>query len=221
MLDASPSRPGTPSLPPHAPLLLPRSPGAARFLLNPSGPLLESATNRGISPAAREPVTQWTGMMSNSSTDFPGRLPNQDAAAASPPAVAGYQVLGLLGRGGMGVVYKARQDSLDRFVALKFLSETCARDPVWMARFRREARTASALNHPHICTIYDTGESDERPFLSMELIEGRTLETLIGRPVPTPELARLLGQAARALAAAHAAGVVHRDLKPANLMVRD
>ena len=121
----------------------------------------------------------------------------------------------------MGVVYKARQHSLDRPVALKFLPEECARDPVWLARFRREARTASALNHPHICTIYDTGESAGRPFLSMELVEGRTLEALIGQRRPVEELARLLGQAARALAAAHAAGVVHRDVKPANLMVRD
>src|SRR5262249_35560363 len=121
----------------------------------------------------------------------------------------------------MGVVYKARQHSLDRPVALKFLPEECARDPAWLARFRREARTASALNHPHICTIYDTGESDGRPFLSMELVEGRTLEELIGRHPAVEEVARLLGQAARALAAAHAAGVVHRDIKPANLMVRD
>lgn len=135
--------------------------------------------------------------------------------------VAGYEVLGLLGRGGMGVVYKARQHSLDRSVALKFLPEEYARDPIWLERFRREARTASALNHPHICTIYDTGETGGRPYLSMELVEGRTLELQAGpRPVLS-ELARLLGQVARALSAAHAAGVVHRDIKPANLMVRN
>jgi predicted ATPase len=143
-----------------------------------------------------------------------------DTRIETPPIVAGYTILSQLGRGGMGVVYKARQDSLDRPVALKFLPEECARDPVWLARFRREARTASALNHPHICTIYDTGESAGRSFLSMELIEGRTLETLIGYRAAVEELARLFTQAARALAAAHAAGVVHRDIKPANLMVR-
>jgi predicted ATPase len=144
-----------------------------------------------------------------------------DPSAEGPPEVAGFEVLDLLGRGGMGLVYKARQNSLDRLVALKFLSEECARDSVWLSRFRREARTASALNHPHICTIYDTGESAGRPFLSMELVEGRTLEALAGQPRPAQELVRLFGQVAGALAAAHAAGVVHRDIKPANLMVRD
>src|SRR5262249_54820887 len=139
----------------------------------------------------------------------------------TPPEVPGYEVLEPLGRGGMGLVYKARQKSLDRLVALKFLPQECARDPVWLGRFRREAVTASALNHPHICTIYDTGEWAGRPFLSMELIEGRTLAALAGRPLPAEELAGLLGQAARALAAAHDAGVVHRDVKPENLMVRD
>jgi predicted ATPase len=138
-----------------------------------------------------------------------------------PPAVPGYEILGLLGRGGMGVVYRARQHSLNRPVALKFLPEDCASDPVWLARFRREAVTASALNHPHICTIYDTGECAGRPFLSMELIQGRALDTLVGQHRPVNELVHWIAQAARALAAAHAAGVVHRDIKPANLMVRD
>jgi serine/threonine protein kinase/predicted ATPase len=136
------------------------------------------------------------------------------------PEVAGYEVLELLGHGGMGVVYKARQQSLHRLVALKVLPTECSQDPVWLQRFRREALTASALNHPHICTIYDTGVSAGRPFLSMEWIDGQTLRGLVGQRLPVEELARLLGQAARALAAAHAAGVVHRDIKPENLMVR-
>jgi predicted ATPase len=146
-----------------------------------------------------------------------GRRPLREA----PPAVPGYEILGPLGRGGMGVVYKARQKSLDRLVALKFLPEECVRDPVWLERFRREARTASALNHPHICTIYDTGECAGRPYLSMELIEGQTLEALIGPCCAVDRVVGLIGQVARALAAAHAAGVVHRDIKPANIMQRD
>ena len=136
------------------------------------------------------------------------------------PVVPGYELVSLLGRGGMGVVYAARQLSLNRLVALKFLPEECAQDPAWLERFRREALTASALNHPNICTIYDSGECAGRPFLSMELVEGRTLAELIDCRPSVEELARLIGQAARALAAAHAAGVVHRDIKPQNLMVR-
>jgi hypothetical protein len=163
------------------------------------------------------------------SRDLPDRIATATVAGGAldtprpeqpPPTVPGYEVLDPLGRGGMGVVYAARQLSLNRPVALKFLPEACARDPVWLDRFRREALTASALNHPNICTIYDTGESAGRPFLSMELVEGRTLAELIDRRPAADELARLIGQAARALAAAHAAGVVHRDIKPQNLMAR-
>lgn len=139
----------------------------------------------------------------------------------TPADVPGYEILGPLGRGGMGLVYKARQQSVDRLVALKFLPAECCQDPEWLRRFRREAMTASALNHPHICTIYAAGECAGRPFHSMELIEGRTLEALVGQRLAVKELSRLLEQAARALGAAHAAGVVHRDIKPANLMVRD
>jgi predicted ATPase len=148
-------------------------------------------------------------------------LRRAERQAEDLPEVAGYDVLGLLGRGGMGVVYKARQHALDRLVALKFLPGECASDLDWLARFRREALTASALNHPNICTIYDSGEAAGRPFLSIELVEGRTLEELIRQRPAVEEPARLLRQAAQALAAAHAVGIVHRDVKPANLMVRD
>jgi predicted ATPase len=141
-------------------------------------------------------------------------------APAEVPAVGGYEVLALIGRGGMGVVYQARQLSLNRLVALKFLPAECAHDPAWLDRFRAEGHTASALNHPHICTIYDSGQSAGRPFLSMELIEGQTLRDVASRRPGVVEAVRLIGQAARALAAAHAAGVVHRDVKPENLMVR-
>jgi predicted ATPase len=152
-----------------------------------------------------------------------GAGPRHEAgpAAEARPQVAGYKVLDLLGRGGMGVVYKARQESLNRLVALKFLPEECAREPAWLARFRREARTASALNHPHICTIHDAGDCAGRPFLSMEWVEGQTLEALAGQRRPLGDVVGWLTQVAGALAAAHAAGVVHRDVKPANIMVRD
>jgi predicted ATPase len=143
-----------------------------------------------------------------------------EPGAEVAPVVEGYEAVVLIGRGGMGFVYKAHQQSLNRPVALKFLPAECAQDPAWLNRFRREAVTASALNHPHICTIYDTGECAGRPFLSMEFVEGRTLAELIRARPAIDEVVRLIRQAARALAAAHAAGVVHRDVKPQNLMVR-
>jgi serine/threonine protein kinase/predicted ATPase len=163
-------------------------------------------------------IAQSTVVRRAANPDTPRRP--ADPRRDTPPEVPGYEVLEPLGRGGMGLVYKARQKSLDRLVALKFLPAEWAQDPAWLGRFRREAATASALNHPHICTIYDTGAWAGQPFLSMELIDGRTLETLVGQRPPAEEVARLVGQAARALAAAHAAGIVHRDIKPANLMVR-
>src|SRR5207253_2693593 len=126
-----------------------------------------------------------------------------------------------LGAGGMGVVYKARDTCLGRVVALKFLPAEYAHDAARLALFQREARTASALNHPHICTVHDLGESAGRPFIVMEFVEGRILRDLVGAGTGIDEAARLIGEAARALAVAHAAGVVHRDIKPENLMVRD
>jgi predicted ATPase len=136
------------------------------------------------------------------------------------PDVPGYDLIEEVGRGGMGVVYKARDPRLDRLVALKFLPHEYSRDPDRLARFLREARTASALNHPHICTVHALGEHEGRPFLVMEFIEGQTLAELAERRPGLDEVARLLGQAAQALAAAHAAGVVHRDVKPENVMAR-
>jgi tetratricopeptide (TPR) repeat protein len=144
----------------------------------------------------------------------------QGAASAPPPPVPGYTLLAELGRGGMGVVYKARDDRLGRLVALKFLHGSRCQDLGALDRFRREARTASALNHPHICTIYALEEHQGQPFLVMEFIDGQTLR---GRVEQGPRLAQLLrwiGQVARALRAAHAAGIVHRDIKPENLLVR-
>ena len=138
----------------------------------------------------------------------------------APPAVPGYELVGEIGRGGMGVVYHARETQLGRPVALKFLPGELAHDTVLLSRFRREAQTASSLNHPHICTVHALGEHDGRPFIVLEFIEGETLKRLAGRGIEHRELTRVMRQVASALSAAHAAGVVHRDIKPENIMVR-
>ncbi|MCC7234901.1 MAG: serine/threonine protein kinase [Bryobacterales bacterium] len=161
----------------------------------------------------------------DSAADF---LESDGLGAAAAPAVrepvprgeriGPYTVLEFIGARGMGEVYKAHDQRLDRFVAVKFLPRVGAGNPEALERFEREARAASALNHPNICTIYDVGEVQGRSFLVMELLEGQPLKDRSpGKPVPLVEFAVLSRQACVGLGAAHAKGIVHRDVKPANI----
>ena len=143
-----------------------------------------------------------------------------EPSLASGDQVAHYRIVSRLGEGGMGEVYLATDTRLDRSVALKVLPTAVAHDPIRMGRFDREAKAASALNHPNVAHIYEIGEDEGIHFLVMEFIEGEALDRRIdGRPLPVDDIGQIGAQIADALDAAHAKGIVHRDIKPANLMI--
>src|SRR5882724_8394050 len=156
----------------------------------------------------------------NSVRSPPGAHAARAALAARLPTIAGYEVLEVLGHGGIGIIYRARHIKLNRIVALKMLLSGEFASPVELARFSREAKAVAALQHPNIVQIYDVGEVDGRAYFTMEFVDGGSLaQKLAGVPQPARYCASIIETLARAIHAAHVAGIVHRDLKPGNILL--
>lgn len=193
-------------------------PDSSRFCLACGKPVADNSET-AVMPVAHTPVS---GSGESRAAAVPARVSSGDGRFAAGALITGrYQVIGLLGKGGMGEVYRANDLKLDQPVALKFLPETMARDAAMLARFHNEVRIARQVSHPNVCRVYDLGEVDGRPYLSMEYIDGEDLGSLLRRigRLPADKALEFARRICAGLAAAHDKGVLHRDLKPSNIMI--